>query len=105
MTTPTGRTIHEDNYGNRFVEGVPAWGNAREELKALGIEVEQARVQPIYGRDWYTGRTVNKGWVHCHFFGKDGRETAYYTAGVNCIFIFKEPRTWDPFIFGETELP
>lgn len=103
--TPTGKAIYEAYDGTRYVEGVPAWGNAQEELKALGIEVEQARVQRIYVREYYTGRAIDKGWIHCHFFGKDGRELAYYTAGLNIIHIFKEPRVWDPFIFGETEFP
>jgi hypothetical protein len=98
--------IDTDYEGNRLVRDVPAWGNAKRMLQdELGIEVADVRVQPIMVPDWYTHEPKSKGWVHCHFFGKDGREVAYFTACLNVVFVFKTPRVWDPGILAEAVYP
>jgi hypothetical protein len=93
-----------DYEGNRMVREVLTWCDARRMLRdELGVEVAEAKVEPIVKEDWYTGLPVSKGWIHCHFFGKDGREVAYWTTGLNNLFVFKSPRAWDSAMFAAAE--
>jgi hypothetical protein len=97
--------IDTDCDGNRMVRDVPAWCNAKRILQdELGIDVTDVRVQPIIVPDWLH-EPKSKGWVHCHFFGKDGREVAYFTVGLNVVFVFNNPRVWDSEIFAKAAYP
>ena len=98
--------VLSDYEGNRHASAVPSWEAAMRMLTdELGIEVVDARVQPIVVLDWFTREPKSKGWIHCHFFGKDGREVAYWTECMKTMFVFKTPRTWDPGIFAGTTSP
>jgi hypothetical protein len=85
-------------YGDTSISDVPAWGNAMEILKEMGIEVDRPYVHRIYGKDWFTGRPKDNGYVHVYFNDKQGREVAYYTPCMNHILVLKTPipvpETW-----------
>jgi len=87
---------HETTDGQPLLTDIGSIGEARDILEDMGIVAVSQGVLRIYSKDFYTGAPRNKGYVHVHFFGPDGREVAYYTPCTGYMLVFKVPRTWDP---------
>ena len=90
-------------YGDTVVEGIPAWGNAQSELKAMGIEVDRVCVYPVCKKNYYA--PDSRAVLHVYFMNKEGREVGYYTPCLSSLFVFGTPREVNPDLLAMAEYP